>query len=157
MTTTTAPATVAIATPAIELAELPKVTKANAAKIFAEASAAAEAAALACTPTPMIVGTAKSLFSTEIDYSQKTYYVASGVCGMAGVKIRPARGPLVALLKSRKIGYAAYGGGYYVASYHFATSTRSSQSYEIACAAAQAAAGVLRAYGITAYVDSRLD
>lgn len=136
------------------------VTAATAYDILVEASAAAEQAAAACTPTPMIVGTSKALFgpgADEIDYTKKTYFVAGGVCGFAGVKIRPARGPMVALLKKRGMGYKSYGGGYYVASYELAPSTRSSQSYEIACAAAKAAAGVFAKYGITAYVDSRLD
>ena len=55
-------------------------------KVWIEAYTAAEAAAEACVPTPMVVGNAKAIVgpgSNEIDYSQKTYYVPSGVCGFA--------------------------------------------------------------------------
>lgn len=138
-----------------------KVTAANAYDVYVEACQAAEAAAAACIPTPMIVGNPKALFgpgSNEIDYTQKTYYVPSGVCGNASVRIRPARGPLVAMLKKRRVGYSnSYSGGFEVPAWQFAGSIRGSQSYEIACAAAKAAAGVLEKYGVTCYVDSRLD
>jgi hypothetical protein len=130
-------------------------------KVWIEAYTAAEAAAEACVPTPMVVGNAKAIVgpgSNEIDYSQKTYYVPSGVCGFAGVRIRPARGKFVAWLKIMKVGRPdTYYGGYYVPSYEFAPSTRRSQSYEVACAAANAAAAVLASYGLKVYVDSRLD
>lgn len=127
-------------------------------EIFAEASAAAQAAFAAAAPTPMLVGTAKAVFgpgSDEIDYRQPTFAVADGACGMAWVTIRPARGKFVAWLKSQKIGYKGYYGGWEVQSYKWGAG-RSSQSYERAMAAAEAAAGVLGKYGITAYADGRL-
>ena len=124
--------------------------------IYAEAYAAGKAAAEAATPRPMYVGTAKSLFDDSFDTSQPVYYVNEGVCGFAWVKIRPARGPLVTMLKKRGVGYKAYGGGWQVPAWEFG-SPRGSQSYERAMAAAQAATAVLKQYGITAYAEGRLD
>jgi len=138
-----------------------KVSAANAYDIYVEACAAAEAAAKACTPTPMIVGEAKAIFgpgSDEIDYSKKTYYVASGICGNASVRIKPARGAFVTMAKKRGVGSANYyGGGYSIYAWEFAASIRGSQSYEIACAAAKAAAGVLSKYGISCTFESYID
>ena len=138
-----------------------KILPNDIAQVFIEARAAAETAAAACVPTPIVVGTAKSIFgagSNDIDYTKKTYYVPSGVCGFAGVKIRPARGKFVTWLKGKGIGRPdSYAGGYYIASYEFATSTRGSQSYEVACAAARGAAGLLASYGLKVSVESRLD
>jgi hypothetical protein len=132
------------------------VTKSNAYDIYVEACAAAQKAAAECTPQPMYVGTAKSIFGNEIDETQPVYKVASGICGRASVVIRPARGAFVTALKARQVGYSGYYGGYEVPSYQFGAG-RSSQSYEIAKAAAQAAAAVLDSYGIKAYVNASLD
>ena len=126
--------------------------------VWAEAQDAAAVAAEACVPRPMVVGDAIGL-SDEIDYSKPTYYVAGGVCGFAGVKIRPARGKLVSELKKKGIGRRDdYAGGYYVSSYDlFRPAGALVQSYEINCAIAGAAAEVLRSYGVDAHVESRLD
>ena len=124
--------------------------------IYAEAYAAGKAAAEGITPTPMTVGTAKSLFDDSFDTSQPVYYVSEGVCGFAWVNIRPARGPLVAFLKKRGVGYKGYRGGWQVPAWEFG-SPRGSQSLERASAAAYAASEVLRQYGINAYVESRMD
>lgn len=134
----------------------PRVTASNAYDIYTEAYAAGKAAAEAAIPTPMIVGTAKSLFDDSIDESKPKYFVSEGVCGFGYVKIRPARGAFVTMLKKRGIGYSAYGGGYAVPSWLFG-SPRDSQSYDRAMAAAYAAAEVLGKYGITAYAEGRLD
>lgn len=132
------------------------VTKSNAYDIYVEACAAAQKAAAECTPTPIYVGEAKSIISTEIDETKPVYRVPQGICGRASVLIRPARGAFVTALKARQVGYSGYYGGYEVPSYEFGAG-RSSQSYEIAAAAAKAAAGVLNSYGITAYVNTSLD
>jgi hypothetical protein len=125
--------------------------------IYVEASEAAEAAVKACRPTPMIVGSPTTPFGNEIDETKQTYFVEGGVCGFASVVIKPARGSFVTLLKSRGVGRKSYYGGWDVASWEFAPSIRTDQSYERACAAANAAAIVLRNYGINAGVDSRID
>lgn len=132
-----------------------KGARVEAALIFAAASKAARAAVEACTPQPMIVGESVGLFSDRIDYSKPTYVVADGLCGFAWVRIRPARGAFVTWCKANNIGHNGYGGGWEIASWAFSGSN--SQSYEKAMAAANAAAGVLKSFGITAYVDGRLD
>ena len=63
--------------------------------------------------TPMIVGTPTETFGNDIDYSKKTYFVEGGVCGFAGVVIKPARGKFVSYLKSIGKGNKHYYGGYY--------------------------------------------
>ena len=125
--------------------------------ILVEASEAAEAAVKACRPTPMIVGSPTTPFGNDIDETKQTYFVEGGVCGFASVVIKPARGSFVTLLKSRGVGRKSYYGGWDVASWEFAPSIRRDQSYERACAAANAAAIVLRNYGISAGVDARID
>jgi hypothetical protein len=125
--------------------------------IYVEASEAAEAAVKACRPTPMIVGSPTTPFGNDIDETKQTYFVEGGVCGFASVVIKPARGSFVTLLKSRGVGRKSYYGGWDVASWEFAPSIRRDQSYERACAAANAAAIVLRNYGISAGVDARID
>ena len=61
-------------------------------------------AAKACTPTPMIVGTAIGL-SDKIDPNKKTYYVPQGVCGFAWVNIRPATSALAKFAK-KELGWS---------------------------------------------------
>ena len=135
-----------------------KVTKANAYDIFVEAATAAREAALACTPTPMFVGTAKGLFDNDFDPSQPVYMVNGGVCGRASVWIRPATGALVTMFKARRIGYKRYYGGYSVGSYEFYRPEGPAvQSMEIAMASAQAAAAVFTKYGVNCGVDSSMD
>lgn len=133
-----------------------KVTAANAYDIYQEAFAAGQAAAEAAAPTPMYVGTAKSLFDDSFDESKPIYRVSEGVCGFGYVTIRPARGAFVTMLKKRGIGYKGYYGGWQATASHFGA-PRGSQSYERAMAAAQAAANVLRSYGIEAFAEGRLD
>jgi hypothetical protein len=125
--------------------------------ILVEASEAAEAAVKACRPTPMIVGSPSTPLGNDVDPAQQTWFVEGGVCGFASVVIKPARGNIVAELKKRKIGSAHYGGGYSFSSWQLAPSIRRDQSYERACAAAAGAVKVLQSYGITAYVDARID
>lgn len=130
----------------------------KAAAIWQEAVAAGAAAYEAATPVPMYVGMAMAVVgpgSSEIDPSKPVYYVSEGVCGFAWLTIRPARGALVQWLKAQGIGYKGSYGGWQVSSYKVGGGR--SQSLERALAAAQAAAGVLRSYGIEAYADSRLD
>jgi hypothetical protein len=125
--------------------------------IYVEASEAAEAAVRACRPKAIIVGSPSTPLGNDVDPNQQTWYVEGGVCGYAAVVIKPARGSLVTLLKQRNVGRKSYYGGWDVASWEFAPSIRRDQSYERACAAAGAAAAVLRSYGINAGVDSRID
>ncbi len=101
--------------------------------------------------TPMVVGTPTTLFGSEIDYSKKTYFVEGGVCGFAGVVIKPARGKFVSYLKSIGIGNKHYYGGYYVSVREFGQSLTRKEAY------ADAYAKVLGEAGMSCYVDSRMD
>ena len=101
--------------------------------------------------TPMVVGTPTELMGNEIDYSKKTYVVEGGVCGFAGVVIKPARGKFVSYLKSIGMGNKHYYGGWYVSVREFGQSLARKEAY------AEAFAGVLKEVGMRVYVDSRMD
>ena len=101
--------------------------------------------------TPMIVGTPTETFGNDIDYSKETYFVEGGVCGFAGVVIKPARGKFVSYLKSIGKGNKHYYGGYYVSVREFGQSLTRKEAY------AEAFARVLGEVGISCYVDSRMD
>ena len=100
---------------------------------------------------PMVVGTPTELMGNEIDYSKKTYVVEGGVCGFAGVVIKPARGKFVSYLKSLDMGYKHYYGGWYVSVREFGQSLARKEAY------AGAFAKVLGEVGMRCYVDSRMD
>lgn len=108
--------------------------------LYAAAKAAGSAAGAAAAPRPMTVAS-----------GEKSWYVPEGVCGFAWVTVRPATTPFARWLK--KMGYArpAYGGGLCLWVSEF------NQSYERKLAAATAMAEVLRAEGVSAYADGRLD
>ena len=108
------------------------------------------AAAAAKTPTPMIVGEAKSLFNDEIDYSKPTYYVPSGICGFAWVFVKGNTG-FGRWAKKTGIARPGYPTGLNI------RATVGGQSYELKMAYAQAYAAVLQEAGITAYAEGRLD
>ena len=74
-----------------------------------------------------------------------------GVCGFAGVVIKPARGKFVSYLKSIGIGNKHYYGGYYVSVREFGQSLTRKEAY------ASAYAKVLSEVGMSCYVDSRMD
>ena len=101
--------------------------------------------------TPMVVGSPSTLFGSDIDYSKKTYFVESGVCGFAGVVIKPARGKFVSFLKSKGLGWKHYYGGYYMTCREFGQSLTRKEAY------CEAFAKVLSEVGMSAYVDSRMD
>lgn len=120
--------------------------------LYEKAHAAGKAAAAAMTPTPMIVGDAKGIFSNEIDYSKPTYYVADGVCGFAWINIKPATSAFARWLKKKKLARRdEYYGGLtiWVSDYN--------QSMERKSAYAGAFTRVLNDNGIKAYSMSRMD
>lgn len=108
-------------------------------------------AGLACRPTPMLVGEAKSPTSSEIDYSKPVYHVDDGACGFAWVKVRPATTPFARWLKKHNLARSSYSGGLDIWISEFG------QSVDRKTAMATAMAKVLSEAGITAYADSRLD
>ena len=101
--------------------------------------------------TPMVVGSPSTPFGSDIDYSKKTYFVEGGVCGFAGVVIKPARGKFVSYLKSLGMGHKHYYGGWYVSVHEFGQSLTRKEAY------ARAYAKVLSEEGMRCYVDSRMD
>lgn len=80
-------------------------------------------------------------------------------CGFAWVKIYPARGPLVKLLKEKGIGSKAYEGGWSISSSSCTTNARvsSSQSMTLKENVCAAFAKSLQANGVRAYMSSRAD
>ena len=101
--------------------------------------------------TPMVVGSPSTPLGNDIDYSKKTYFVEGGVCGFAGVVIKPARGKFVSYLKKLGMGYKHYYGGWYVSVREFNQSLTRKEAY------AEAFAKVLGEAGMSCYVDSRMD
>ena len=109
-----------------------KVTKDNAALIYAEAHNAATTA------------TDKYLRETgEHPFN----------CGFAWVTIKPARGAMVTFLKKSNIGRKAYGGGYQI----WNPSSSFTQDMSAKAAGAGEFARVLNKYGITANMGTRMD
>ena len=101
--------------------------------------------------TPMVVGSPTELFGNEIDWNKSTYHVSDGVCGFAGVIIKPARGKFVSLLKKMGRGWKHYYGGFYMTCREFNQSLTRKEAY------CEAFARVLGESGLRAYVDSRMD
>jgi len=101
--------------------------------------------------TPMVVGSPTELFGNEIDWDKSTYHVSDGVCGFAGVIIKPARGKFVSLLKKFGLGWNHHYGGFYMTCREFGQSLARKESY------CEAFASVLGEAGIRCYVDSRMD
>lgn len=74
-------------------------------------------------------------------------------CGFAWVKFRPARGPLVAYLKSIKVGDTSYNGGYDI----WNPSQDSTQAMYAKFAGAKAFADTMKSYGFDCRAECRLD
>lgn len=132
--------------------------KVSPARIYAEARRAADAAAAAVRPAPMIVGTPTNPLGNNIDLDRGPVYLSNeGVCGWSVVRIRPARGAFVSWARSgntQHIGFLDdYAGGFCVS----VLTTNITQSYERNAAAARAFAAVLNAHGIKASAETRLD
>ena len=132
-------------------------------QIYSEAIKAGERAMRETKPTPMIVSEADGL-SDRPKAGGNSWYVPSGVCGFACVKIKGNSWFTRAL---KKLGLAeadrnnwdsrarffkdSYSGGY-------SFSVREGgQSMELKEAYANAFANVLESYGVYAYASSRMD
>ena len=103
------------------------------------------------TPTPMVVGSPSTPFGSDIDWNKSTYHVSDGVCGFAGVVIKPARGKFVSFLKSKDLGWKHYYGGFYMTCREFGQSLARKEAY------CEAFVKVLGEAGMRCYVDSRMD
>lgn len=119
--------------------------------IYNEAMEAGRQAAMGTTPTPMVVGHAKSILGGGIDYSQPTYYVSEGVCGFAWVNVTPGTSSFARWLKKTGKAHKSYYGGVdiWIGDYN--------QSLDRKEAHAGAMAKVLQGYGIKCYPMSRMD
>ena len=97
-------------------------------------------AASGVTPKPMIVRD-----------GIRTFEVAGGPCGFASVRIMPARGKLVSWLKSNKIGYKSYQGGWTIPCHEFG------QSMELKEVYAREMVKAFQEHGLNVYFESRMD
>ena len=116
--------------------------------IYHQARAAGLAAAQCARVAPMIVNAHANPLDSNSEIT-KQYFVADGVCGFASVVIKNVK--FANGLKKLNIGRKNYGGGYCVSVHDFNQSLTRKEVY------ARAFADVLRANGVDAYVDSRMD
>ena len=124
-------------------------------KIFAEAQKAAEEAFVASKPVPMAVQS--SGLNEGFDWNKPYEVVSDGVCGFAWVDVYVDGRSKVAK-EMKKFGLRSdYCGGYNFWASDVAPSARSSQSMQRKEAACAAFAKVLRDYGFSAYMGSRMD
>lgn len=109
------------------------------------------AAAEACKPVPMVVAEHVNPLNDNSPV-KRAYYVPSGVCGFAGVRVKPANSKFGNWMKKNGIGRIdSYAGGIYFPIHSFG------QSLEKKEACAYAMANVLSEAGIRAYGESRMD
>ena len=123
--------------------------------IFNEAVKAGEDALNKCVPTPMVVEKHTNMLNDNSPV-EKAWFVPDGVCGFAQINIKAntkENRSFLNDLKRAKINAfsKAYGGGY---QYWVSQGGQSMQKKE---AFAHAFADTLRKYGITCYVQSRMD
>lgn len=122
-------------------------------QIWLEARQEAERAFIEAKPTP--VAFQNSGLGEKFDWNKPYDIVEDGVCGYAWVWLPSARDPFVKWLKQNNMGRKSYGTGYDIwSSYLVKENTQSMQRKE---AAVEAAVKVLRANGIEAYSQSRMD
>ena len=115
-----------------------------------KADAAGKAAAEACRPVPMVVGSPSTPFGNDVDPNKKRYYVPDGVCGFAWIAFG-GNIPFGRWAKKNKIASKHYPKGLsiWVGDY--------GQSMQLKEAYARAFADVLQAAGVPAYAGSRMD
>ena len=124
--------------------------KFNPAELYDAAHRAGNAAVANAQIIPMIVtGRANPLDDTSEIKEQ--YFVDDGVCGFASVIIKPANSRMANYIKQTRRTYKNYYGGLSMPVSEFNQSLQKKEAY------AGAFAEVLRAAGIEAYVDSRMD
>ena len=116
--------------------------------IYHQARAAGLAAAQCARVAPMIVNAHKNPLDSNSEIT-KQYFVSDGVCGFASVVIKNIK--FANGLKKMNIGRKNYGSGWNISVHDFNQSLTRKEVY------AHAFADVLRANGVDAYVDSRMD
>jgi hypothetical protein len=116
--------------------------------LYTQARAAGLLAAQAAQVTPMIVNAHANPFDVNSEIT-KQYFVEDGVCGFASIVVKNIK--FANGLKKMNIGRKNYGGGYCISVRDFNQSLTRKEVY------AHAFVDVLRANGVDAYVDSRMD
>ncbi len=121
--------------------------------MYADADEAGMAAVRKLDVVPMVVGTAKDIFSNEIDRTKPVYVVPDGPCGFAWVNIKPGTSAFAKwLVKNQMARKDSYYGGVTVWVSQFNQSMQKKEAYAYAFAA------VLDGkYGVRAYASSRMD
>ena len=135
----------------------PRMSRSQCAALYQKAAEAGEAAAAACTPTPMVVGTPKdpvaSLTGASLEESggfsetEPVYVVPSGICGTAYVTVRPATCSFARYLRATQGSFKAYYGGEQLPIRGYGQSFEKSKAY------AGAFARVVEEAGLSAYVE----
>lgn len=127
-------------------------------EIITKATIAGNEAVTKAKVIPMVVGTAKGLFSNEIDYSKPTEYVEDGYCGFAWINVYPEfKGSTKLGKEERKVLEAAgFSKNEYEKNYQRWVS-EFNQSMQKKEAFARAFSKVLRENGINASAGSRID
>lgn len=118
--------------------------------LYAKAHEAGHAAAVAVNPVPMVVGEADGL-SNRFKPGGQQWFVSEGVCGFAWIVVRPGNSSFARWLKKEKKASKDYYGGVSLWIRDYNQSMQRKEAY------AHAFAGVLKAAGIEAYGQSRLD
>lgn len=121
-------------------------------ELWDAAEAKGFAAGDAAVPTPMIVGSPSTPLGSDVDFSQKTYFVSEGVCGFAWVKVRPGTSSFARwLVRTGRSRGKAYHGGVDIWIGHYGQSMQRKEAF------AYAMAETFREAGIKAYAGSRMD
>lgn len=120
-------------------------------ELYERAWAAGVEAAAECTPTPMLVQEHANVLDDSSPVVKTYAPVMGGVCGFAGVRIRPATTSFARWLKKNQGWWKSYYGGIENSIHEY------NQSMERKAAHAGAMAQVLREAGHNAYAWSRED
>jgi hypothetical protein len=116
--------------------------------LYTQARAAGLLAAQTTQVTPMIVNAHANPLDSNSEIT-RSYIVDDGVCGFASIVIKNVK--FANGLKKMNIGRKNYPSGYCVSVRDFNQSLTRKEAY------AYAFAEVLRAHGVDAYIDSRMD
>lgn len=122
-------------------------------RIWNMAVEAARKAASEAKPTPMVVRQHAQVLDDSSPVVRQ-WAAPEGVCGFAWVRLK-GNTAMGRFLKTEDIASAAYPSGLMISAYKIAPAV--GQSLERAEAAVKAAVGVLRAHGIEAWSESRMD
>ena len=119
--------------------------------LFQKADAAGQAAAEAVVPVPMQIVQRANPFDDNSPVVKSYEPVLDGVCGFAWVNVKPGNCAFANFLKKEKGGHKSYYGGIDMSVRGYNQSMTRKEAY------AEAFAEVIRATGIKAYAQSRMD